>query len=87
MRTNQEQIQWELQCYGCSKAELDQIVKEQCFPGTELMFAAGILSDAQEVLSGEFGEFNKATANQARQYINRAKYMIFNTMKEKMEAA
>ena len=66
--SKKDQIQWELQAYGCTKAELMQIVKDQCFPGQELMFAAGILSDAQEVISGEFGEPDVETA---RQYINR----------------
>jgi len=77
-----DQIKWELQCYGCTKAELDHIVKTQCFPGEELMFACGILSDAQEVLSAEFGEPDHETA---RQYINRAKAIIFAQMREERE--
>ena len=75
-----DNIEWEMQAYGCPAATLDKMVKEQAFPGMELMFAAGILSDAQEVISGEFGEPDTETA---RQYINRAKYVIFNLMKDK----
>ena len=77
-----DQIKWELQCYGCTKAQLDHIVKTQCFPGEELMFACGILSDAQETLSAEYGEPN---IEQARQYINRAKAIIFAQMREERE--
>lgn len=83
-RMENDQIKWELQCYGCTKAELDHIVKTQCFPGEELMFACGILSDAQEVLSAEFGEPDAETA---RQYINRAKSIIFNQMRDYREKA
>jgi hypothetical protein len=48
------------------------------------MFAAGILSDAQEVISGEFGEPDIETA---RQFINRAKFIMFNLMRDEREAA
>jgi len=78
-KTLQEKLQWELQCYGCSAAAIDKMVKEQAFPGTELMFAAGILSDAQETISGEYGEPDTETA---RQFINRAKYIIFKQMEK-----
>ena len=79
MKTAQEKYQWELQVYGCTAAAIDKKVKEQAFPGTEMMFAAGILSDAQEVISGEFGQPDTETA---RQYINRAKYIIFKQMEK-----
>lgn len=72
------------QMFGCTEEQLKQIIKTQCFPGMELMFAAGILSDAQEVISGEFGEPDVETA---RQYINRAKYIMFNLMRDEREAA
>ena len=67
---------------GCTKSDLMRMVKEQSFPGTELMFAAGILSDAQEIISGEFGTPDTETA---RQFINRAKCIMFSLM-EKGEA-
>jgi len=79
-----EKLAWELQAYGCTKADLMRMVKEQSFPGTELMFAAGILSDAQEIISGEFGEPDTETA---RQFINRAKCIMFNLMEREREAA
>ena len=79
MMTENEKKQWELQAYGCTAGQLDMMVKEQAFPGTEMMFAAGILSDAQEAISGEFGQPDTETA---RQYMNRAKYIIFKLMKD-----
>ena len=84
MMTDKEVIEWEMQAYGMTKAQLNQIVKDQAFPGEELMFAAGILSDAQEVISGEFGEPDTETA---RQFINRAKCIMFSLMEREREAA
>lgn len=83
-RSQKEQLAWQLQCYGCTKAELDHIVKTQCFPGEEIMFAAGILSDAQETLNAEYGEPN---VEQARQFINRAKFIMFRVRENQREAA
>jgi hypothetical protein len=40
-------LSWELQAYGMSEASVKQMVKQQAFPGQEMMFAAGMLSDAQ----------------------------------------
>jgi hypothetical protein len=74
----------ETQMYGCTQDQLKQMIKTQAFPGNELMFAAGILSDAQEVISGEFGEPDIETA---RQFINRAKFIMFNLMRDEREAA
>jgi hypothetical protein len=74
----------EIKMFGCTEAQLTVAVKQQAFPGEELMFAAGILSDAQEVMSGEYGEPDVETA---RQYINRAKFIMFSLMKDEREAA
>jgi len=78
-----EQLEWEIQAYGMTKARLMQMVKEQSFPGTEMMFAAGLLSDAQQIMDPEFsdeGWVSPQTANQARQYINCAKAIMFDIM-------
>ena len=83
MVDKQEQLQWERQAYGMTKAQLDHMVKTQAFPGQELMFAAGMLSDAQQVLDPEFnadGWVSPDVANQARQYINCAKAIMFDVM-------
>ena len=80
-------LQWEMQAYGMSEAAIINMVKIQAFPGTELMFAAGLLSDAQMIISGEMNEDNEGwvspqEANRARQWINIAKYIMFVTLKE-----
>jgi hypothetical protein len=85
MKTEQEKLEWEKQAYGMSKAQLFAMVKEQAFPGTEIMFAAGMLSDAQEVIgadlnNGNDGWVSPRQANQARQFINCAKAIIFDML-------
>ena len=83
MTTKTADLQWEIQAYGMSKAAVDRMVKEQAFPGTELMFAAGMLSDAQQILDPEFnadGWVSPDVANRARQYMNIAKYIMFDVM-------
>ena len=90
METKRDQIQWEIQAYGMTKAQLNQMVKEQAFPGTEMMFAAGLLSDAQQIMDPEFndeGWVSPKTANQARQYINCAKAIMFDIMDPSRKAA
>ena len=83
MRNIEDQVKWEKQAYGMTKAQLNALVKEQAFPGTEMMFAAGLLSDAQQIMDPEFndeGWVSPQTANQARQYINCAKAIMFDIM-------
>jgi len=85
-------LEWEKQAYGMTKAQLDQMVKMQAFPGQEMMFAAGMLSDAQEVIGADFNGANEGwvspqQANEARQFINRAKHIMFSLMKDEREAA
>jgi hypothetical protein len=80
-----KQLDWEIQCYGMTEESVKHLVKTQAFPGTEMMFAAGMLSDAQQIMDPECsdeGWVSPETANKARQYINIAKYIMFNTMKE-----
>jgi hypothetical protein len=47
------------------------------------MLAASMLSDAQEVISGEYGQPDTETA---RQFMNRAKYIMFKMMKDAQDA-
>ena len=94
METKRDQIQWEIQAYGMTKAQLDLMVKQQAFPGTEMMFAAGLLSDAQQVIDPEFnnegpesGWVDPVTANRARQLMNCAKAIMFDIMDPSRKAA
>lgn len=85
----QADLDWEIQCYGMTEASVKHLVESQAFPGTEMMFAAGMLSDAQQIMDPEFnqdGWVSPETANKARQYMNIAKFIMFNLMREK-EAA
>lgn len=72
--------------YGCDTADLDTMISEaiitKTFTGTPInkerdlsMLAMSILSDAQHVM--EHGDTDKA-----RQFINRAKYVIMQGEKE-----
>jgi hypothetical protein len=86
----QADLDWEIQCYGMTEGSVKHLVESQAFPGTEMMFAAGMLSDAQQIMDPEFnadGWVSPETANKARQYINIAKYIMFNMMKDERKAA
>jgi hypothetical protein len=77
-------IEWEMQAYGMTEADIDKMVAIQAMPvpNGKLLFAAGLLSDAQQVIDPEFnqdGWVDPETANRARQYINIAKYIMFKT--------
>ena len=83
--TKTADLQREIQAYGMTEEAVRRMVKQQAFPGTEMMFAAGMLSDAQQILDPEFndeGWVSPETANRARQYMNIAKFIMFNQMKE-----
>ena len=78
-RTIEEKNQWDMQAYGCRAIAIDNAIKNYQDP---LMLAASMLSDAQEVISGEYGKPDTETA---RQFMNRAKYIIFKMMKDDRE--
>jgi hypothetical protein len=79
-RTELEKSEWDLQAYGCRAIAIDNAIKNYQDP---LMLAASMLSDAQEIISGEYGKPDTETA---RQFMNRAKYIIFKMMKEEKNA-
>ena len=84
MRSEVEQHQWEMQCYGMSQSALEQDIKHSF--GPNLMLAMSILSDAQYLISPEMNDFGSAErAEQARQFINKAKYIISQEMKAELE--
>ena len=79
-RTEYEKSEWDLQAYGCRAVAIDNALKDYRDP---LMLAASMLSDAQEIISGEYGKPDTETA---RQFMNRAKYIIFKMMREEKNA-
>ena len=49
------------------------------------MMAASLMSDAQEMINTEYGEVDSMRAEDARQALNRAKWILFEyCMKEKV---
>ena len=88
MVTKTENLTWEQQAYGMTKSQLNLMVKQQAFPGQELMFAMGMLSDAQEILAPEWNPdgVEAHNANRARQMINCAKAIVFDLMDRKETA-
>ena len=79
-RTIEEKNQWDMQAYGCSAAAIDNALQDYRDP---LMLAASMLSDAQEIISEEYG---RPDTESARQLMNRAKYIIFKMMKDNQDA-
>jgi len=77
MATAQEKLDWELQCYGCSEAVLRKSIESSFEYGMRRVedLVASMMSDAQQEI--EFGMDNRA-----RQTLNRAKFVLFNYMKE-----
>ena len=75
--TDKEVIEWEMQAYGMTKAQLNQMVKQQAFPGEELMFAAGMLSDA---------DLAQQRLEQAQKMEASAKQLLEEAQRLKLEA-
>lgn len=64
--------------YGMTQAQLDRQIESQSFTGLELMYAAGLLSDCQEIL--EHSDCNES--DELRKYLNQVKYIMFNYMEK-----
>jgi hypothetical protein len=67
----------EIKMYGCTKADLIEMLEDSI--GSYEMLAMGIMSDAQHVMA--YGD-----TETARQFINKAKWVLQQTMKAKMAA-
>lgn len=73
-----EQEKRQVRCYGCTEQQMREAVEQSLtfrFSGAGMM-AMSILSDAQEMISTEYGEVDSMRAEDARQAINRAKWII-----------
>jgi hypothetical protein len=73
--------QFEQQCYGMSEADIQEQYMHGMtarFSGLE-MVVMGMLSDAQELIACN----SARTQEQARQELNRAKYILSKMMEEK----
>ena len=74
-----EQEKREVRMYGVTVEGMRESVESSItfkFSGP-MMIAAGILSDAQEMINTEYGDVDFMRAEDARQAINRAKWILF----------
>lgn len=72
-----EQQKREVRMYGCTEAQMREAVEESLtfrFSGPA-MYAASLMSDAQEMLS--FSNGNSMVNEDIRQMLNRAKWILF----------
>lgn len=79
---NNMQREREISMYGCTEASMRENIESSItfkFSGPA-MIAAGILSDAQEMICTEYGEVTDKRAEDARQAMNRAKWVLFEYM-------
>jgi hypothetical protein len=66
-----QNTEWEIDCYGCTEEQLKTAMRGNLLDPFDLVnLAASITSDAQEVLA-------RGQTETARQYMNRAKYFMF----------
>ena len=69
----------EVRMYGCTEAQMREAVEQSItyrFSGPAMM-AASLMSDAQEMINTEYGEVDFNRAEDARQTLNRAKWILF----------
>jgi hypothetical protein len=80
-----EQEKREVRMYGCTEAQMRESVEESItfrFSGPAMM-AASLMSDAQEMINTEYGEVDYNRAEDARQALNRAKWILFEYVMER----
>ena len=80
-----EQQKREVLMYGCTEAQMREAVEESItfkFSGPA-MIVASMMSDAQEMVNTEYGEVDFMRAEDARQQLNRAKWVLFTYIMDK----
>ena len=79
-----EQEVKQVRMYGCTEAQMREAVESSItyrFSGPAMM-AASLMSDAQELINTEYGEVDFNRAEDARQTLNRAKWILFSYVME-----
>jgi len=74
-----EQQKREVSMYGCTEDQMREAVEQSLtfrFSGPAMM-AASLMSDAQELINTQYGEVDYMRAEDARQMLNRAKWILF----------
>jgi hypothetical protein len=81
-----DQEKREVRMYGCTEAQMREAVEQSItfrFSGPAMMVAS-LMSDTQEMINTEYGEDDSMRAEDARQCLNRAKWILFEyCMKDK----
>jgi hypothetical protein len=80
-----EQEKRQVRMYGVTEAGMRESVESSItfkFSGPAMM-AAGLMSDAQEMINTEYGEVDYMRAEDARQCLNRAKWILFEYVMKK----
>ena len=80
-----EQEKREVRMYGVTVAGMRESVESSLtfkLSGPAMM-VAGLMSDAQEMVNTEYGEVDYMRAEDARQCLNRAKWILFTYVMEK----
>ena len=75
----------EVRMYGVTEVGMREAVESSFtfkFSGPAMM-AASLMSDAQEMVSTEYGEVDFMRAEDARQCLNRAKWILFEYVMKK----
>ena len=78
-QTMSESQKREVRMYGCTVEQMREAVESSItyrFSGPAMM-AASLMSDAQELINTEYGEVDFNRAEDARQTLNRAKWILF----------
>jgi hypothetical protein len=77
-----EQEKRQVSMYGVTEAGMRESIESSITfkLSGPMMIAASILSDAQEIINTEYGEVDYMRAEDARQAINRAKWVLFEYM-------
>ena len=80
-----ESQQRDIHMYGMTEAELREEVEQDLTYrySSPAMLAVSLMSDAQEMIDPEYGKVNAKRTEYARQFLNRAKWVLFEyCMKE-----
>ena len=78
----------QVRMYGCTEAQMREAVESSItfkFSGPA-MVVASMMSDAQEMVNTEYGEVDSMRAEDARQQLNRAKFVLFTYIMDKETA-
>jgi len=69
----------QVRMYGCTEAQMREAVESSISfqLSGPAMLVASFMSDAQEMINTEYGEVDYMRAEDARQQLNRAKWVLF----------